>query len=253
MKKIELLFNELLKIKNKNFVKFIMIEMVILFLTFGSFLMDISSQFKMIVFIVLIIVFLLILFLYFKKQKMITYCRNHYQNHPLDVLQTLEKRQIYFLDIFDFTNETLIFKEILRTLRTYKKYQDKFTIGPWEIIYNHHKTKVFSDKLILKDKHSINQLSQNIEKISPEVKELLQNLGIDYHKIYDIWERKIGGKANFYELMYPVYGLILNDSQVLSHGLQYKTYQINDATSLKPYETQIENEDVIMLHIKVQM
>ncbi|QVK18562.1 hypothetical protein KHQ81_02270 [Mycoplasmatota bacterium] len=252
MKKIELLFNELSKIKNKNRVKLFIMEIIILLLVFGSFLMDISFQYKIIILVVLSIIFLMILVLYLKKQKMISYSRNHYQNHPLDVIQILEKRKTYFLDIFDFTNETLIFKEIIRTLKTYRKYQDKFTIGPWDIIYNHHKTKVFSENLILKNKSSINQLNQKIENIAPEVKTLLKSLGIDYHKIYNTWERKIGGKSNCFELMYPVYGLILNDSQVLSHGLKYKIYQINDVTSLKPYETQIENEDVIMLHIKVQ-
>jgi len=253
MKKIELLLNELSNIKIKNLIKLIITEMITLFLAFGIFLTDISSQFKIMIFGVLLLLSFVMFVLYIKKQKMISYCKHHYQSDSLDVITLLEKRKKYFLDSFDSTNETLIFKEILRTLKTYKKYQDNNEIGPWEIIYNHHKTKSFSDKLVVKEKTSIQKFTQMIEEIPSDVKQLLLKLGIDYHKIYDTWERKLGGNPHLIELMYPVFGLILNDSQVLNHGLRYQVHQINENTTLKLYETQMENEDVIMIHIRIKL
>ncbi len=252
MEKVRLLLNEFQTIKMKNLIKFIIMEIILICLITGSIFMNVDIKIKIIIFCGLIFIFIMGFILYIKKQKAITFCMNYYQKRTLDVINSLENRKTYFLDLFDFTNEKLIFKEILRTLKIYDKYHDKSKIGHWEILYNHQKTKSFYDKLVLKDKPSIKKVLKNIENISKEVQTLLKNIGIDYHKVYDIWERKIGGKTDTYELMYPVFGLILNDSQVLSHR-RYQVYQIDENSSIKPYERQLDDEDVIMLHIKIQL
>lgn len=252
MKKVELLLNELNNLNKQNLIKLIITEIIILILAIGIFYTRIDIAIQWVIFVVLILIFILYIILYILKQKVIIYCKEHYLNNPSLVIEKLNKRKTQFLDILDYTNEKLIFKEIVRALSNYYKYPNKGMIGPWEIIYNQDKTKAFYRKLELKSKTVITNILKDIDKLDKKVLELLESLGIDYHKLYDVWEDRFTKKNDYFELMYPLYGMIVNDSQVFSKGLKFGSYNITDNIMIKPYERQLENEDVIMLHIKIR-
>ncbi len=252
MKKVELLLNELTFIRKTNLIKLIVTLMIILVIGIGIFLVGVGSmQFKIIISIILVLVMTVIYLLNYKKQTAIAFFKANYLKKPDEVLRLLENRKKHYLDMFDYTNETLLFNEIERALRIYRKYQDKSQIGPWEIIYNERKTHNYYENLVIKNTPSILKLVPYLDNLPIEVKNLLRDLGIDYHKVYSTWDKKFGNHPNEYELMYPIFGLILNDSQVLRHGMINKEYQINETTYLKPYETKVDEDEVIMLHIKV--
>ncbi len=237
MKKVAMLVSEFKRIKKSNFLKFLLMEFVLFILAFGSFYTDFVINMKFMLFVIFIVLILIAFILYIKKQQVIKFLENNYEKDTDKIIAVLKRRQNRYLDILDFTNEKLLFSEILRVLSTYKNYRNDGKIGPWEVIYDRAKTKEFYKKLEVAPEISVN--------ISEDVKSLLNELGIDYRKIYGFWHK------NEHEIMYPLFGMLINDSQVLKHGLRYQLYRINDNTVIKPYERKLNNDDIIMLHIKV--
>lgn len=241
MSKIKLLVSELEKVKIINFIKFGVAEAFILFLAFGSFYTNLTFPVQLIICIVLLVVFIICLVVYYFKLKFLNRLKLNIDNPSL-IVEEYNKRKITHLDILDYLNEKLIINEIIRTINNHERYQDVGKIGPWEIIYNHKKTSRFYQEYKLEGKEAINKANRLIPKLDKEAIKALNDIGIDYKVVYDL----IGN-----ELMYPVYGMLINDSQVLRHGLRNKKYKFNNIITLKPYETQLDDEDVLMLHIKV--
>jgi|SRR5690554_1309866 len=239
MKKVKLLVSELEKVKTINIIKFIVTEFIILFLTIGSFYTNLTFTIQLIIFIGLSIVLIIFLVIYILKVKFVYNIRINYLHNPSLIVNSYYKRKQYHMDILDYLNEKLLFKEIVRTIENYGNYPDQGNIGPWIIMYDYQKTKRF-----YKENKVLNKTLNITSSFDNELTGLLNNLGVDCKKVYNLW-----GKKN-YELMYPIYGMLMNDSQVLIHGLQFKEYKLNDVV-IKPYERRLDNEDVIMLHIKV--
>lgn len=243
MEKITLLVNELDKIKKGNLIKFMIMEVFILILTIGSFFTNLTLTYQLILFFVFLLLFIFLIIIYHLKLKFISKLKNTYINNHLLFINVYNNRKSKHLDILDNLNEKLIFEEIIRVINIKDKFHDQGKLGPWEIIYNHHKTQKFYQNYQMQNKIKINKAKQLISSLDNETIELLDCFGVDYKKVFDFWGN---------ELMYPIYGILVNDSQVLRHGLIHKEYQVNDKIMIKPYEKKLLDEDVIMLHVKIK-
>jgi hypothetical protein len=239
LEKVDLLFSELDKNKGSNFIKIIIGEIIILFLAIGSLYSNLSKTLGIVVCSILLGCFIVVVVLYKLKLHFFEKCKALINTAPKRIIDLSNKRKAYFFDIIDFSNEKLIFREIIRFLTTYEEYPDRTSFGSWELLYNKQQTEEFYQKL------SVNKPAFNL---SSAIINNLKNLGIDVEKVYDIWTNKIGKKD--IEYMYPVYGLLVNDSQVLRKGLKYNF--LSRGIVIKPYERKLANKDVIMFHVKLK-
>lgn len=250
MEKLSILINELVIVNKKNFFKFIIREIIIFAISFSILFAKGSLEFKLLIVVLGCILGILGIILELKKKAVIDFCVNNYKNNKNAVIEILTKRKSRYSDTFDFVNERLLFMEILRVAKSLEEFKDEGEIGPWKIRYSKRKTEKLYKDLDLNYIKGILDYQEVINKIPLSLQDILKSFGINHRDIYDVWTKSFRKSNNEIELMYPISGILLNDSQVLRKGLRNKEYQL-EGVNIKPYEIQIDDESVVMLHIKI--
>lgn len=252
MEKLTLLINELVEVNKKNMVKSIIREIAIFVVSISVFFTKASLQFKLLIFVLGCFLGILGIILESKKKQVISFCVHNYKNNKKLVIDALQKRKSSYSDIFDFVNERLLFMEILRVAKCIDDFKDEGEIGPWKLIYSKAKTEKLYKDIDSSYIDGVTNIQNIINKLPLSVRNLLKTYGVNYMNVYDIWTKSLKNKSNTMELMYPIAGIILNDSQVLRKGLRNKEYEL-DGVTIKPYEREISNESVVMLHIRISL
>jgi len=120
MNKVELLLRGFDEFKKGNFTKLVITEIVIFFIVIGEILASpFSVTIKIITAVVLFLIMFLIFLSYRRRRLLINFCQTNYPKAKNEILQKLENQQKSIVNSFDYLNETLLFQEIVRTLKTY--------------------------------------------------------------------------------------------------------------------------------------
>lgn len=230
MDRFEMFLNEAKRQRNKISKD---LSFLYLFLLVSSIfiLFYLDDNRKYLLFIVIVPVCLVTYTVDVKYKQLIAYCMKNKKNKEL-LLTRLEIKD-FVLKYFKFSYYTSIIKyldEAYHSLQFVDFFQDRVKIGPWLMEIDKKKTYELlinkKDQLYNKKSDIYLNLINQVDKMPEELKVIFKELGIKIEEPSDIMVDKIKNKYK-YNLMYNVYGLVMNDSTLLSGGKKQDIFQLN--------------------------